>query len=190
MDTEMKEDLSLTDLLFFDTDVLSSFLCIDEEYLLPLLYKNRIVVPRYVYMEMCRAARDHGVLKRRLDKMIKDRNALIKDIEFPSSEFDLYRGFVNGKNELNIAIGKGEASCLSLAITYGGIVVSNNLRDVKGFIDLYDLRHMTTASILKEAYDKRIISEEQGNRIWTTMIDEKRKIGPYQDFTSYLDSIS
>ncbi len=111
MDTEMKEDLSLTDLLFFDTDVLSSFLCIDEEYLLPLLYKNRIVV-------------------------------------------------------------------------------SNNLRDVKGFIDLYDLRHMTTASILKEAYDKRIISEEQGNRIWTTMIDEKRKIGPYQDFTSYLDSIS
>lgn len=184
---QKKEDISLTDLYFFDTDSLSSFLCIDEQYLIEILYENKIIIPKPVYIEIGNAAQGNGYLKKRLDQMVKEGKASIWDIEYSKEEFDLYRNFVNGKNDLKMAIGKGEASCLALAIAYNGTIVSNNLKDIKRFVKLYGLKHLTVASVLKQAYDKKLISLDQGNRMWEEMLANKRKIGPESNFDEYLE---
>ena len=139
-------------------------------------------------MEICRARKDNGVLKTRLDRLIKNKQAVINDIEYPTREFDLYQDFINGNNQLKIAIGKGEAACLSMAIERKGTIVSNNLKDVKEFVGLFNLKHMTTVDILKKAYSEKIISEDNGNRIFQKMKENSHKIGPYKSFSHCLKS--
>ena len=67
----------------------------------------------------------------------------------------------------------------------GGIVASNNLSDINGYVDEFKLRHITTGDILIEAYKKDIITEQQGNTIWAAMLAKRRKIGA-NSFTDYL----
>ena len=183
----MRTNTLPTKLLFFDTDSLSSFLRIDVQYLLSILYKNRIVIPKPVYMELSKAYQGNGFLRQRLDKMIKDQEAFVKEIEYTKKEFDLYRQFINGDNELKMAIGKGEASCLALSIAYDGIIVSDNLKDVQRFVELYKLKHLTVSAILKQAYDESFISEDYGNQIWQQLLDTGRKIAHEKNFSEYLN---
>ena len=176
-----------TDLLFFDADTLSSFLHLSEEYILSMLYEGRIIIPRSVYEEISRASFDNYVLKTRLDSLIREGKAEKLSINVDSDEYEMYQNLMSGNNEFNIAIGKGEASCITLAFHNKGIVVSNNLRDVSRIVEQYQLRHKTTSSILAEAYQKSIISEEYGNDVWARMKEEGHLIGPYESFSEYLD---
>ena len=137
-------------------------------------------------MEISRAATNKGALKTRLDKLIKRKEAVIKDIEYPTREFELYQDFINGNNQLNMAIGKGEAACLSMAIDKNGTIVSNNLKDVKEFVKIYGLKHLTAIEILKKAYYENIICKDKGDEIFIKMKEKSRKIGPYKSFSQYL----
>ena len=77
-----------------------------------------------------------------------------------------------------------------MAFHNDGIVVSNNLRDITRIVEHYHLGYKTTASILAEAYQKSIISEEYGNNIWANMKQEGHLIGPYDSFSDYLSEYS
>jgi len=84
-------------------------------------------------------------------------------------------------------IGKGEASAISLAKYNDGILGSNNMRDIRTYIELYKLKHITTGDILVEALHRGVISEGQGNVIWANMINRQRKL-PTETFSDYLAS--
>ena len=50
----------------------------------------------------------------------------------------------------------------------------------------YSLHHITTGDILREVLDTGIITEMEGNLIWTEMIRRKRKL-PTVTFSDYFD---
>ena len=168
----MKVRQGLTDTIFFDTDCISAFLWVNNQSIVEQLYGGRIVFPREVYEELNNPRISH--LKRRMD------------MEIGSEEYDLFRELTHPSAEGQKWIGKGEASAISLAKVYGGIVASNNLRDVLDYIKEFHLEHITTGDILFDAYNSGIISEEDGNDIWQRMLDKRRMLG-YCSFSEFLE---
>jgi hypothetical protein len=74
-----------------------------------------------------------------------------------------------------------------LAKSTCGILASNNLRDIKTYIEEFVLRHVTTGDILIQALKGGYITESQGNAIWASMLAKRRKLG-FTSFTDYIQS--
>jgi len=175
----------LTDSLFFDTDCLSAFLWVDRENLLTDLYPGQVVIPEQVYGELSLP----GVFRFsiRVDTLFSQKRVAIVNIETGTEAFDLYYTLSAFPSKGHSIIGKGEAACIALAKTTGGIIASNNLRDVSSYVKEFDLRHVTTGDILVEACDRQYITEDEGNAIWASMLSKRRKLGA-ETFSEYLVS--
>lgn len=176
----------MTDKLFFDTDCISSFLWVDETNIITELYGGRIVLPEPVYNELSNPCVQH--LKQRMDILLNARSAEVKIILEGTEEYELYNKLIQGGKGV-IPIGHGEAGGVALAKVYDGILASNNYRDIAVYIEKYNLQHTDTGLIMKEALEKRIITEEQGNEIWGNML-ARRRILPAGSFTEYLESLN
>ena len=171
----------MTDSLFFDTDCICAFLWINEESLLEKMYSGKIVIPKEVYNEIDRPTIPH--LKARIDQLIANGSAIVMSMDINSEEYSLYRELTTfSRNKL---IGSGEAASISLAKKHNGVLGSNNLRDVGYYVNKYSLKHVTTGDILVEAFQKGLITEQEGNTIWANMLKKKRKIGA-NSFTEFL----
>ena len=173
----------MTDSLYFDTDCISSFLWVHEERVLTRLYTGKIIIPQQVYNELSYPGIIH--LKTRLDLLIDGGDAAIQPIFIDTPEFTLYRKLTSSPDEGHSIIGKGEAAALTLASVLNGTVASNNLRDVASYISKLGLRHITTGDILSNALEASLITESEGNSLWSAMLAKKRKIGP-ASFTEFL----
>lgn len=167
--------------LFFDTDCLSAFLWVNNQSLLPQLYPGRIVIPAQVYTELSNPTIAH--LKARVDAMISRNDARIEQIQTGTKEYTLYRKLISKPDPGHIVIGSGEAAAIAMAKEQGGILASNNLRDVAVYVAEFHLQHKTTGDILKEALEKGLITEAQGNQLWQNMIKKRRRLG----FVSFFD---
>ena len=171
----------MTDSLFFDTDCICAFLWINEESLLEKMYSGKIVIPKEVYNEIDRPTIPH--LKARIDQLIANGSAIVMSMDINSEEYSLYRELTTfSRNKL---IGSGEAASISLAKKHNGVLGSNNLRDVGYYVNKNSLKHVTTGDILVEAFQKGLITEQEGNTIWANMLKKKRKIGA-NSFTEFL----
>lgn len=169
--------------IFFDTDCISAFLWVNNESLLAKMYPRNIVIPKQVYDELSNPKISH--LKKRIDALIENNIAIIQNIDIETEEYFLYRKLTTNPGENCKIIGKGEAASISLAKKYNGILGSNNLRDIKFYVEKFSLRHITTGDILVEAYEKKLITKKQANIIWENMLAKKRKLGA-NSFTQYL----
>lgn len=172
----------MTDDYFFDTDCLSAFLWVDNTNLLHELYGGKIVLPEPVYQELSNPSIPH--IKQRVDIMICNKDALVKEINTGTEEYQLYAELVRGQKGQK-RIGRGEASGIALAKKYNGILASNNYKDIAPYIEKYNLKHTDTGQILLEALNKGLITEIDGNSIWSKMLSKKRKL-PTTTFTEYL----
>ena len=175
----------MTNELYFDTDCISAFLWINNTNILHELYGGKMVLPEPVYQELSNPCIPH--LKQQADQLVNAKDVSIKTIDLGTEEYKIYNDLINGADG-RIIIGKGEASGIALAKTYNGILASNNYKDIKTYIDEYNLRHIDTGHILKEALDKGIITELDGNNIWSQMLSKRRML-PARSFTEYLGSI-
>lgn len=176
----------MTDLLFCDTDCLSAFLWVRNESLLPQLYPGKVIIPRPVYTELCRP--NTPQLKNRIDVLLAQNLVSIQDIPIDSEEYSTYYQLTESPTKEHVVIGNGEAASISLAKKYGGIVASNNLRDIKSYISEFGLKHTTTSDILVDAYKRGLITEKEGNTIWANMLAKRRRLGA-ASFTDYLKQI-
>ena len=180
----------MIDPLFFDTDCLSAFLWVDEESILAKMYSGKIVIPKQVYIELSNPRVNYlKGLKNQVDRLISAGNARVVEIRTGTREYSLYLKLTRYPDPGFSFIGKGEAAAISLAKERGGILASNNLRDIKAYVEKYQLLHMTTGDILSEALARGLITEEQGNSIWGNMLSKKRKLG-FATFSDFLDSRS
>ncbi len=171
----------MTDEYFFDTDCLSAFLWVNGESILSKLYAGHIVLPAQVYEEVKRVPH----LCEKVDAL-KDKNELIiKTMETGSTEYFDYLKMTNKPEEGMRIIGKGEAACIAMAKQHGGILASNNLRDIVPYVDKFNLKYVTTGDILIKALDMKMITEEQGNNLWEKMLKKRRKL-PTLTFSEYL----
>ena len=173
----------MTETVYFDTDCLSAFLWVNNQSLLAQLYPGRIVLPKEVYIELSNPGVPH--LKARVDSLVLNKDVVVAEIQANTEEYRLYRKLVSSPDSGHLIIGRGEASAIALAKVRGGAVASNNLRDVKTYIEEFGLELITTGDILKEARNRGLISEEEGNDLWQKMLRKRRKLG-YASFSEYL----
>lgn len=171
----------MTEAIFFDTDCLSAFLWVGHENLIVQLYKGRIALPQQVYDEI----RKVPPLKRRVDSLQASKEVVLCPLVIGTPESDLYIQLTTRPDPGYKMIGKGEASAISLAKYRDGILGSNNLRDIRPYIELYKLKHRTTGDIFLEALNGGLITEVQGNVIWKNMFNRQRKL-PAATFSDYL----
>lgn len=174
----------MTEPLFFDTDCLSAFLWINEQSILAQLYPGRIVIPQAVYEELSYPKVSH--LKARIDDMLCNSYATVSTIQSGTKEYKMYRMMTTDPFFGHKIIGKGEASAISMAKFRGGIVASNNLKDVSSYVNELNLELKTTGDIMKDALEKGLITEEEGNNLWQEMLSKRRRLG-YVSFTDYLE---
>ena len=142
----------MTDSIFFDTDCIGAFLWVGAENLLEKLYFGKIVIPKEVYDEFNKPSIIH--LKDRIDQLVANGSATIVSMEITTEEYALYKSLTTGCESGCKIIGKGEAAAISLAKKYNGVLGSNNLGDIKYYVDKFNLKHITTADILVEAFEK------------------------------------
>ena len=89
-------------------------------------------------------------------------------------------------------MGEGEAAVIALTRENGGVIASNNLKDVKNLVKDFNLNLITTAFILAIAYEKCIKTKEELDVIWTRMIKNGRKRSlpsNIHSFTQYYDEL-
>lgn len=173
----------MTEPIFFDTDCLSAFLWVDEQSLLPQLFPGRIIIPQTVYDELLNS--HVTMLINRINILIGNGQVELRSIEVGSEEYEMFEEFTQHPAQGYKVIDDGEAEAIALAINNDGILASNNLKDVMQYVKDYSIKHITTGEILKEALDKYIISEEEGNTIWSEMLRRRRWLGA-DSFTEYL----
>lgn len=158
---------------------------LEMKNILEKLYPEKIVIPQQVYDEINRPFIAH--LKNRVDQLVARGSAVIMTIDIGTDEYEQYRELTTNYNNTKV-IGKGEAASISLAKEYNGILASNNLKDVKPYVEKFSLRHITTGDILVEAFNAQLITEEEANNIWSNMLKKKRMLGA-NSFSDYLSRI-
>lgn len=173
----------MTEKIFFDTDCLSAFLWVNNESILVKLYGDRIILPYTVYNELSHPRVRH--LKHRVDLLKESGNISIQTIDSDTDEYQLYLKLTHNPDKGQMVIGRGEAAAIALAKVNNGIIASNNLKDVRGYVEEYGLEHLTTGDILVKALDKGIITETEGNQIWSEMLSRRRFL-PTATFTDFL----
>ena len=146
-----------------------------------------MIIPAQVYAELSIPSVPH--LKQRIDVMISNGDARIETIQADTEEYRLYRKLVSKPDPGHVIIGSGEAAAIALAKEQGGILASNNLRDISVYVSEFNLQHMTTGDILKEALDRGLITETTGNQLWQNMLQKRRRLG-YSSFSDYLKAKS
>lgn len=171
----------MTEPLFLDTDCFSAFLWVAHENLILQLYAGRIGLPQQVYRELSKVQ----FLKARVDALLKANQVLLYQISAGTDSGDLYLKLTNHPDKGFKVIGSGEAAAIVLAKQYKGILGSNNIRDILPYVKLFDLQYRTSADILVEALEQRLISEGQGNVIWQDMLKRNRKL-PASTFSQFL----
>ena len=171
----------MTEKYFFDTDCLSAFLWVREESILARLYAGRIVLPTQVYNELRRVPH----LLARVDTLKNNGDLSVESMEVGSVEYKDYLQMTTTPESGMRIIGRGEAAGIAMAKQRNGTLASNNLRDILPYVEKYDISHITTGDILIEAMEAGIISEAEGNTIWSDMI-RKRRLLPTATFSEYL----
>lgn len=98
-----------------------------------------------------------------------------------SNAFIVFRKLTNPYNRL--VIGKGEGAAIALAYTEGGILASNNLRDVARYVEEYGIEHYTSLRILIMAEEQGLLSNLECESIWRAMKQNGIKLpeGNYED---------
>ena len=67
----------------------------------------------------------------------------------------------------------------------GKIVIPKEVYDELNKPSILHLKHITTGDILVKAYEDNLITEDQGNIIWSEMLSKRRRIGA-NSFTEFL----
>lgn len=167
---------------FYDTDCLSCFIVIDDTSILEEQFEC-IYLPYEVYEEFDRPHIQK--LKNRVDNLID--KGFVKIVKFDTDTED-YLLFMKLSSSYfsDKTIGKGEAAVIVHAKKHNGIVASNNTKDVMRYVEKYNLERITVGDILVMALENGLITEKEGNKIWSKMLKWNRWLNA-ESFTSYLN---
>ncbi len=171
------------DELFFDTDCISAFLWVKKEDIVLNLFTGKIILPQPVYDELQNPSIPH--IKNKVSQLCTDSYMSSQKIELGSEVYNLYHELAISPPDGEVKIGRGEAAAIAMAKVYNGTIASNNLKDVAKYVEKYNLKHITTGDILLKALGEGLITESEGNTIWTNMINKKR-ILPTSTFSQYI----
>lgn len=174
-------------IIFYDADFLFCFLFIDEVSLLKKAFKE-IIVPKQVYDELTKKRSPQNV-KNTIINLKNSGFIKVRVIDLYSKEYIPYKSIKNGNwHEDFRKLGKGESAALAFAIKNEGVIASNNLADIKYYVDKYDLPLLTTSYFLALAVDEEIISFDKACDMYDRMIVKGRDM-PCNKFKDYYNSL-
>lgn len=162
-----------SELFFFDTDCISTFLVVDKVSLITQLYGAKIVIPGVVQRELLEYGNES--MANKINNFFAFKIGEVMDIEAGSEDDKLFRQLTSRRRSDKL-IGDGEAACICLAKHYNGFIVSSNLRDVMFYVQKYNLNHLMTGDILTDAVDKNLITMDKASEIWESIKDAGRRI--------------
>ena len=114
---------------------------------------------------------------------------MIESIYFNTLEYAFFVEMTRKPVITNMIIGNGEAAAIALSRYRNGVLASNNLKDIKVYVEEFNLESITTPDILLIALNKRLINEKEGNYIWKEMLKKRRKL-PTSSFTKYMQTLA
>lgn len=174
----------MSNIIFFDTDILSSFLLTHHELILIQLFSGRMSLPRQVYDEINKVT----LLKGKIEVLKIHHHIEIIDMDSGGAEENLYIQFINGTWMPGLPlIGRGEAASIVLSHTRNGILASSNFRDVQPYVTHFGLNHLGTLDIIEQAYQKNLLSIAQCDHLVASMVRLNRRL-PHRTFSDYLAS--
>ena len=170
--------------VFYDSDCLVCFLAIKQCEILQKLF-SKVIVPSIVENEILNPATPQYI-KDNFKKLSELDFVEVREMEVGSCEHELYNKI---KKDYEF-MGNGEAAVIALTHENGGVIASNNLSDVRGYVEDYDLNLITTAFILAKAYEKGLKSRKELDDIWHDMINHgrKRSLPNSKSFTQYYEN--
>lgn len=170
--------------VYFDADFTSAFLEVSSLGIPIMVLDGHIIIPQHVYDELKKARKEDFI--EQVDRMIQAKLARIQDIDLYSDADELYFKFSGlGDGEL-LPVDKGEAAAMALAISNGGVLASNNLKDVAPYVKKYNIEHITTGTVMHDAVEKGYITKEYASEVWSKMIANGCKLGA-QTYDEYVE---
>ncbi|ACM61732.1 putative nucleic acid-binding protein [Caldicellulosiruptor bescii] len=168
--------------IVFDNDCVCSFSWINRLDIIDKLFAGNIVIPRVVLDEIkeLQKYRFYRFVFLNIDQRIKKRQYEIKEIPELSPYKDEFSRLTERKSA--DSIGKGEAAAIVIAKMLNGTLASNNLKDVLPHIQQDQPPLITTETILYLAYQRKLISFQEGQQILDEMKLRKRKLSTYSFF--------
>lgn len=124
------------DKIYFDTDTLSSFLCVEREDILISLFNNRIMLTGLVETELFKVPPLRKGTQSFKDKILfyRKKGLFLKEtMQLYSSEFMFYQLLTENYINKRPIIGNGEASVIAFAKVNEATMASSNLKDVASY---------------------------------------------------------
>ena len=176
--------MSKDELVFYDADVLSSFLNIGESDFLFNIF-SKIIILEPVYNELTNMNTPE-LVRNKVNELVDKKLIRVMEIEVQSKTYDYFNSIENGKYSNGKVLGKGESATLAKAICAKGVVASNNLSDVAQVVKKFELPFLTSSLILAQSFDNGIITVEQVENIWGKMLDKNISL-PNSSFFDYYE---
>lgn len=187
---KMNDVIPKSEIVISDTDFLSSFLWRNQFGIVIKLFANLgmdIVVPQAVIEELGYSTKTRERLQTPIirlngkkDKVRGTGNVYIRDIDPFSDMGTKYK-------ELKESMGQGESAAISMLLYAKNEIAclaSNNLNDVRKYVDEYGITLWTTADVLVKAEDLGIITHKFAINLWDKMYEDGLYLpeGTYEEY--------
>ncbi|ADL08863.1 hypothetical protein [Thermosediminibacter oceani] len=164
--------------IVFDNDCIASFSWINRLDIINTLFRGQIIIPQAVYNELAymKKTKFYYVFEN-IEREVESKNFTVKDIGITDPYLKEYLRLIAMDNPKKI--GKGEAAAIVLAKSLNGTLASNNLSDVLPYIKDNQPPLICTEHILYYYWKANYITVKEGQAIWQSMKDKKRKLPIY-----------
>ncbi|ACM61533.1 putative nucleic acid-binding protein [Caldicellulosiruptor bescii] len=167
--------------VFFDTDCLCSFSWVNRLDIIVELFGNNVCIPSMVFKEIERLRYTKSIfVYQNIKRKIETGEFKLVKLDPLDTLYSEFLELVDPAKEK--PVGNGEAAAIVLAKQYNGTLASNNLKDVLPHIQPDQPPLITTETILYLAYQRKLISFQEGQQILDEMKLRKRKLSTYSFF--------
>ena len=163
--------------LIMDSTVIFNFGILGRFDILERLYAKQILIPMDVKIEVS----TDKIVGPLLESKIKDGIC-----EEYSINYECDNDEISEYIKLKRKFGNGESACLSIAKNWGATIATDDMRAAKKHCERNNISLIGTLGILFQAYDKNIISEEEGQTIIDDMINIRGYISPVSKFSDII----
>lgn len=163
--------------IILDADVIIHFFRGGCLKLLPKIFKNDVIICDILLQFEIFPGPLNDILKELID------NGDITVVELELHEFYLEILIEYGK--LKKQFGKGESACMAFCKYSNDVIGSSNLKDILEYYKKNSIGFITTMGFLKEAFDKKLFTEDECNKFVKDNLDAGSRL-PYKSFSIYL----
>lgn len=164
--------------LVLDSTVLLNFIKINKIDILVKLYGGSMVIPQQVKLEVIIDSNVGPVI----ENLIKDKIIEEYIIDYKSTGRE-----IKDYCYLSKRFGQGESACIAIAKNWKGTVVSDDMTATCCYCTRNRISLKGSLGIIYEAYEKKIISLEEGQAILDDMISISKYKSPVNKFDDIIN---